>query len=83
MSIMLSRICHQHIYKSIHFPATAFSTTCNLPSNLLIDKPEYKWLKELGLKADNEGVFDGSWKNGSGPVSPLGSELCKVCMFQV
>ena len=35
--------------------------------NLLIDEPEFSWLKELGLKAENDGVYNGSWK-GSGEV---------------
>ena len=36
-------------------------------SSLLIDEPKYAWLKELGLNADNPGVFAGSW-GGSGEV---------------
>ena len=35
--------------------------------NLLIDEPEFSWLKELGLKAENDGVYNGSWK-GNGEV---------------
>ena len=35
--------------------------------NLLIDEPEFAWLKDLGLKADNKGVYNGSWK-GNGEV---------------
>ena len=30
-------------------------------SDLLINQSKYSWLKELGLQADNPGVFDGSW----------------------
>lgn len=30
-------------------------------SDLLINQSRYSWLKELGLEADNPGVFDGSW----------------------
>ncbi|CAK8680073.1 unnamed protein product [Clavelina lepadiformis] len=48
--------------------ACQFSTTKKLSSDLLIDQPKYEWLKELGLNADNDGVFDGSWRPGSGPV---------------
>ncbi len=36
-------------------------------SDLLINEPKYSWLKELGLQAENPGVFDGTW-HGSGPV---------------
>lgn len=34
----------------------------------LVDDPKYSFLKELGLKAENPGVFDGKW-GGSGEVS--------------
>ncbi|ROL48822.1 Alpha-aminoadipic semialdehyde dehydrogenase [Anabarilius grahami] len=30
-------------------------------STLLINQPNYSWLKELGLNEDNEGVYNGSW----------------------
>lgn len=36
-------------------------------SAYLIDKPEFSFLKELGLERSNLGVYDGSWK-GSGPI---------------
>ena len=48
--------------------APAFSTSSK-HCNLLIDEPKYAWLQELGLKSLNEGVFDGQWRNGKGPVS--------------
>lgn len=35
---------------------------------LLIDEAKYSWLKDLGLKAENDGVFNGSW-GGKGQVS--------------
>jgi len=41
-------------------------------AELLIDQPKYAWLKDLGLGADNPGVFSGTW-GGSGQV-------CKSCM---
>lgn len=36
-------------------------------ADLLINDPKYSWLKELGLQAENKGVFDGTWR-GSGAV---------------
>jgi aldehyde dehydrogenase family 7 protein A1 len=36
-------------------------------SRLLIEDPKYAWLQELGLKADNPGVFSGTW-SGEGQV---------------
>ncbi len=41
---------------------------------LLIEDQKYSWLKELGLKAENKGVFHGSWA-GSGSVSPSCMQL--------
>lgn len=35
--------------------------------SLLIDEAKYSWLKDLGLKAENDGVFNGSW-GGKGQV---------------
>jgi len=37
-------------------------------SHLLIEEPKYSWLQELGLKADNPGVFCGAW-SGQGQVN--------------
>ncbi|NP_001087698.1 alpha-aminoadipic semialdehyde dehydrogenase [Xenopus laevis] len=36
-------------------------------SSLLINQPEYSWLKDLGLKEENEGVYSGTW-GGKGEV---------------
>ncbi|XP_064131813.1 alpha-aminoadipic semialdehyde dehydrogenase isoform X2 [Loxodonta africana] len=36
-------------------------------STLLINEPQYVWLKELGLREENEGVYNGSW-GGRGEV---------------
>ncbi|KAG8516697.1 Alpha-aminoadipic semialdehyde dehydrogenase [Galemys pyrenaicus] len=36
-------------------------------SALLINQPQYAWLKELGLEEENEGVYNGSW-GGRGEV---------------
>ena len=36
-------------------------------SGLLIEDQKYSWLKELGLQAENKGVFNGTW-GGSGEV---------------
>jgi len=37
-------------------------------SGLLVEDPKYAWLKELGIAADNQGVFHGTWA-GSGEVT--------------
>ena len=36
-------------------------------ADLLINDPKYSWLKDLGIEADNPGVFDGTW-HANGPV---------------
>ena len=36
-------------------------------SSLLINQPQYAWLKELGLAQDNHGVYNGTW-GGQGEV---------------
>uniref|UniRef100_A0ABI7ZWU6 aldehyde dehydrogenase (NAD(+)) n=1 Tax=Felis catus TaxID=9685 RepID=A0ABI7ZWU6_FELCA len=47
------------------------SDTWNRPaafmSTLLINQAQYAWLKELGLREENEGVYNGSW-GGRGEV---------------
>ena len=41
-------------------------------------KPENAWLKELGVTANTDGVFDGQWHAGAGeqftPVSSFNGE---------
>lgn len=48
------------VYSLSFRPAAAMST-------LLINQPKYAWLKELGLKEDNDGVYNGTW-GGKGEV---------------
>ncbi|XP_041105666.1 alpha-aminoadipic semialdehyde dehydrogenase-like [Polyodon spathula] len=36
-------------------------------STLMINQPKYSWLKELGLKEENDGVYNGTW-GGKGEV---------------
>uniref|UniRef100_A0A673JZB5 Aldehyde dehydrogenase domain-containing protein n=1 Tax=Sinocyclocheilus rhinocerous TaxID=307959 RepID=A0A673JZB5_9TELE len=36
-------------------------------STLLVNRPQYSWLRELGLSEDNDGVYNGSW-GGQGQV---------------
>ena len=36
-------------------------------SELLVNDPQYSWLRKLGLKEENPGVFDGTW-HANGPV---------------
>lgn len=48
-------------------------------STLLISHPQYAWLQDLGLREDNEGVFNGSW-GGRGEVCWRSLKIvAKVC----
>lgn len=44
-------------------------------STLLINQAQYAWLKELGLREENEGVYNGSW-GGRGEVWGRAGNLC-------
>lgn len=35
-----------------------------LMSTLLIQHPQYAWLQELGLREENDGVYNGNWRGG-------------------
>lgn len=52
---------HSSILNRISFRQSSSS------SSLLVNNPDYSFIKELGFKETNPGVFDGSWK-GSGSV---------------
>uniref|UniRef100_A0AAY4APW9 aldehyde dehydrogenase (NAD(+)) n=1 Tax=Denticeps clupeoides TaxID=299321 RepID=A0AAY4APW9_9TELE len=38
-------------------------------STLLVSRPQYAWLKELGLEEENDGVYDGRWGGGGEVVT--------------
>ncbi|KAK1345016.1 hypothetical protein QTO34_013720 [Cnephaeus nilssonii] len=48
-------------------PSGPWSRPAAFMSTLLIHQPQYAWLKELGLREENEGVYNGSW-GGRGEV---------------
>jgi hypothetical protein len=49
--------------------------------DLLINEPKYSFLKELGLKEVNDGVYNGKWF-GSGEVSLYSlSKYLQSCFF--
>uniref|UniRef100_A0A2K5PXU9 Aldehyde dehydrogenase domain-containing protein n=1 Tax=Cebus imitator TaxID=2715852 RepID=A0A2K5PXU9_CEBIM len=52
-------------------------------STLLINQPQYAWLKELGLREENEGVYNGSWGDIPAPeqgeiVRQIGDDLREI-----
>lgn len=62
LTLRLARFCTLRTKLSLSVrPATANMST------LLINQPQYSFLKELGLHEDNDGVYNGSW-GGQGEV---------------
>lgn len=55
----------------------SLATTSARGMSLLVNKPEYSWLGEIGIKEVNEGVYTGSW-GGRGEiitsVSPINEQ---------
>ncbi|XP_011797516.1 PREDICTED: alpha-aminoadipic semialdehyde dehydrogenase [Colobus angolensis palliatus] len=62
----LSRALCVHAAKTSKLPGP-WSRPAAFMSTLLINQPQYAWLKELGLREENEGVYNGSW-GGRGEV---------------
>ena len=58
---LVSRLLHNRL-------AWTRASSSSSSSSLLINDSKYQFLQDLGLKENNSGVFDGSWK-GSGEVS--------------
>lgn len=48
---------------------SVFNNAKRMASGYLVDEPKYSFLKELGIKSTNAGVFDGQKWSGTGPVS--------------
>ncbi|XP_041088292.1 alpha-aminoadipic semialdehyde dehydrogenase [Polyodon spathula] len=48
------------------YPFSCYRQTAAM-STLLINQQKYSWLKELGLKEENDGVYNGTW-GGKGEV---------------
>ncbi|KAI2642456.1 Alpha-aminoadipic semialdehyde dehydrogenase [Labeo rohita] len=71
LTLRLARFCTLRTKLSLSVrPATANMST------LLINQPQYSFLKELGLHEDNDGVYNGSW-GGQGELNSENS--CSVC----
>lgn len=48
-------------FRSIYIGLSRASFCSAQDGNLLIEEQKYAWLKDLGLKAENDGVFNGTW----------------------
>lgn len=52
-----------------------------LMSTLLIQHPQYAWLQELGLREENDGVYNGNWRGGGEVCMRAPREVAaKVCL---
>ncbi|XP_078718248.1 alpha-aminoadipic semialdehyde dehydrogenase isoform X1 [Lampetra fluviatilis] len=47
--------------RSLHSPPPLSLRCLSAMASLLIEQPKYAWLKELGLRAENDGVYNGVW----------------------
>uniref|UniRef100_A0A2K5CEU9 Aldehyde dehydrogenase domain-containing protein n=1 Tax=Aotus nancymaae TaxID=37293 RepID=A0A2K5CEU9_AOTNA len=56
----LPRALCVHAAKTSKLPGP-WSRPATFMSTLLINQPQYAWLKELGLREENEGMYNGSW----------------------
>lgn len=57
-------------FRSIYLGLSRASFCSAQDGGLLIEEGKYSWLKDLGLKAENDGVFNGTW-GGRGEVQCL------------
>ncbi len=65
------------IFRVVAQTSVKFSVRLRFASNMsefLIDREEYSFLKDLGLRAVNAGVYDGQWK-ANGEVSNIFQNL--------
>uniref|UniRef100_A0A2K5MH25 aldehyde dehydrogenase (NAD(+)) n=1 Tax=Cercocebus atys TaxID=9531 RepID=A0A2K5MH25_CERAT len=72
----LPRALCVHAAKTSKLPGP-WSRPAAFMSTLLINQPQYAWLKELGLREENEGVYNGSW-GGRGEIpAPKRGEIVR------
>lgn len=50
---------------------SSFHTSSNRKSNYLVDKPEYSFLKDIGIQQTNPGVYNGSWSGSGATVTSV------------
>lgn len=65
MAVRLLRLVPKSLaFRSIYLGLSRASFCSAQDGSLLIEEEKYAWLKDLGLKGDNDGVFNGTWKAG-------------------
>ena len=67
-AVVYLRACQRVVANHHRLSLFRSSRNYSAMSGLLIEDPKYSWLKELGLAAQNEGVYTGVW-GATGDVS--------------
>lgn len=69
MAVRLHQLsCKVFTFRAIYLGLNRASFCSAQGGSLLIEEEKYAWLKDLGLKAENDGVFNGTW-SARGEVS--------------
>ncbi|XP_076443394.1 alpha-aminoadipic semialdehyde dehydrogenase-like [Babylonia areolata] len=71
-AIAYLRVCGRVLSYRQHIRLVRCSRNYSAMSGLLIEDPKYSWLKELGLSAQNDGVYSGTW-------GATGEEVTSLC----
>ena len=67
MAVRLRGFSRTLLLRSVFYQVHKSSFCTAQSGDLLINNDKYAWLKDLGLKAENDGVFNGTW-GGRGEV---------------
>lgn len=69
MAVRLHQLsCKVFTFRAIYLGLNRAAFCSAQGGSLLIEEGKYAWLKDLGLKAENDGVFNGTW-SARGEVS--------------
>lgn len=64
MAVRLHRLSYKGFtFRAIYLGLNRASFCSAQDGTLLIEEEKYAWLKDLGLKAENDGVFNGTWSS--------------------
>lgn len=64
MAVRLHRLARKSLtFRTIYLGLKRASFCSAQDGTLLIEEEKYAWLKDLGLKAENDGVFNGKWSS--------------------
>lgn len=69
MAVRLLRLAPKSLAFRSNYLGLSRASFCSAQDGtLLIEEEKYAWLKDLGLKAENDGVYNGTW-SARGEVS--------------